>query len=301
MNYLTVNQAALRWGIAEQTVRKYVTRGRIPTAILEDGRWLIPDDAEKPGMPSAKEFELSRLLKRILYEKARNNHYGIYEYLQVNIAYSSSRMASNRITRVQVMDIYRTGKLCHNFEETKVDDIIETINHFAAAEHMIDSVAEPLSGSYIKNLHRLLIYGTEAERRHKVYPGAYRRDLIKKKTIPSVAPTKINKALITLIREYEMEPATLERILDFHVKFERIHPFDDYNGRVGRLLMLKECLRYGIDPFILDDKRRSEYFQGIINWDTDPALLTGTVQAAQVRLMNTLDTCKHMQYYRMPY
>ena len=302
MKFYTSKEAANQWGVSEQLVRRYCREKRVEGAVFQDDCWLIPEDTEKPGPLTRKEREreeeLPRLLKRILYQKARNNHYGIYEYLQVNLAYSSSRMASNRLTRQQVLDIYRTGKLCRNFEETKIDDIIEILCHFEAASQMLDTVMEPLTQSYVKKLHYRLTYGTMADRRHKLSIGTYRRLPAKLPKVQTTAPDAIPKALGALIKDYEREPATLERILDFHVKFERIHPFADYNGRTGRLLMVKECLRYGIDPFILDDKRRGEYHRGLASWEADPAMLTETVLAAQKRFQEKMETCRLMEYCR---
>lgn len=235
-------------------------------------------------------------VKKILYQRERNNHFGIYEYIQVNLAYSSSRMASNRLTRNQVEEMYRTKRLTASFEPTKVDDIVEMMNHFICMRYVVDNITAPLTVSFVKQVHYFLTYGTYADQSHKTGVGEFR---IKPAKLGS-PPQKINKEVADLIKAYERKAEKLEGILNFHVQFERIHPFDDYNGRVGRILMVKECLRYGIDPFIIDDKRRGEYNRGIAKWDTNPEILQKVVCEAQKRFQNKLDTCRLMQYHRPP-
>ena len=117
---------------------------------------MIPEGALKPGVLAAREPVITPLVKRILYERERNNHYGIYEYIQVNLAYSSSRMASNRLTLMQVEDIYRTNKIATAFEPTKVDDIIEIKNHFIAMRYIVDNIHAPLSVDFIRQIQYLL-------------------------------------------------------------------------------------------------------------------------------------------------
>jgi len=205
-------------------------------------------------------------------------------------------MASNRLTRNQVEEIYRTNRITTSFEPTKVDDIVEIKNHFICMRYVVDNVTAPLTVAFVKQVHHFLTYGTYADQNHKTGVGEFR---IKSSKI-GVAPQKINKELADLIKVYERKAAKLEQILEFHVRFERIHPFDDYNGRVGRIIMMKECLRYGIDPFIIDDKRRGEYNLGIAQWDTNPEVLQKVVSEAQQRFQNKLDVCRLMQYHRPP-
>jgi Fic family protein len=210
-------------------------------------------------------------------------------------------MASNRLTRQQVEEIYRTNRISPAFEATKVDDIVEMKNHFICMNHVVEHICEPLTVMFIKHLHHLLTYGTYGDQCHKICVGEFR---IKPDKL-GLPPQKINKALTDLIKNYEKKSANyeklsvdLDRILNFHVQFEQIHPFDDYNGRVGRLLMMKECLRFGIDPFIIDDKRRGAYNRGIAQWDEDPSILQNVAQEAQKRFQNKLEVCRLMQYHR---
>lgn len=295
MDYLSVKETAKRWKVSERMVRLYCTEKRVPKAEYRDGNWYIPSNARKPKREVAKKTELQGIAKKVVYQKERNNHFGIYEYIQVNLAYSSCRMASNRMTREQVLDIYRTGRVSVAFEPMKVDDMIEINNHFWVMRYVVDNLGNPLTQSMIKKIHTLLCYGTEADREGGVRCGEYRQRHGKF----GVSPTVISQELSALIEGYETRKSVnLDTILDFHVRLEKIHPFDDYNGRVGRVIMMKECLRYCIDPFIIDDKRRGAYNKGIARWASEPQVLRAPVLEAQARLQKQLELCKLMQYCR---
>ena len=149
---------------------------------------------------------------------------------------------------------------------------------------------------FIKKLHHILTYGTYADRKENLRPGEFR--LSKSKI--GVPHKEIIPALSALLKEYEKGAVDMERILDFHVRFEQIRPFEDYNGRVGRLIMMKECLRHGVDPFIIDDKRRNQYYKGIACWDTDSDVLRMVCREAQTRFQGQMELCRLMQYCRMP-
>jgi Fic family protein len=206
-------------------------------------------------------------------------------------------MASNRLTREQVVDVFRTNKVSVSFEPMKVDDLIETINHFACVRLLVEQITAPLTQDFIKRLHKMLYYGTYADRKKEVRLGEYRKE----PRSVGVQPVFIKQEMTRLIAEYEsVQAITFEALLDFHVRFEEIHPFDDGNGRVGRLILIKECLRFGIDPFIIDDKHRGNYNQGIAEWPKDHTLLTGVCLEAQERLNRQRELCKLMQFCRSP-
>lgn len=233
-----------------------------------------------------------------MYQMGKNYHYGIYEYLQVNLAYSSCRMASNRLTRKQVIDVYRTGKVSVSFEPMKIDDLVEIANHFEACRYMIETLMEPITTAYIRKLHRMLFYGTVSDKTKVLHIGEFR----KRPDKLGVAHEKIADMLGTLIKEYEAnKKVKVDDILHFHCMFEKIHPFEDGNGRVGRMILLKECLRFSVVPFIYDDKHRGEYNRGIQEWETNPTTLTAVAEQAQARFRNQKETLDLMEYYRPPH
>jgi Fic family protein len=175
----------------------------------------------------------------------------------------------------------------------KVDDIYEIDNHFHACTYVIDNLLEPLHTAHLRKLHSLLFYGTEADRNGTMRTGEFRANLHKY----GLPPDQISKELSTLIKEYEAKKKVqLQDILEFHVRFERIHPFEDGNGRLGRLLIFKECLRHEITPFILDDKRRTEYLKGIREWDMDKSTLFTTCLEAQARFQAQIDLQELQEY-----
>ena len=301
--YISVKEAAEKWKISDRLVRRYCTQGRIEGLMRQGKTWLIPEDAEKPEaidpneQPPKLKVEPNALAKRILREREKNNHYGAYEYLQHQLAYCSNRMASNRLTDQMVLELFRTDKIQTKEEPMKADDIIETINHFECVRIILDNMSADLTVELITRLHRQLYYGSYAERRKEVRPGVYRKEQTKIGARPMAIHTKMTK----LLEWYEKLPVVrLEDILEFHVCFEKIRPFDDGNGRLGRLIMMKECLRYNITPFIIDDKRRTAYYKGIVQWEEDPAALLAVVEHAQARFDSKHEYFKLMDYFRPP-
>lgn len=287
MHYISTKAASEKWAITEQLIRRYCRQERIPGAIQKEGAWLIPEDAKKPAKiePMEKEVpELPPLAKKLVRQKKKKNFHGLYDYVQTDLTYSSSRMASNRLTRQQVETIFKKGKVSVSFEPMKVSDLVEVLNHCVCVDYILDHVEEPLSQKFIKHLHYQLTFGTVDERRKKVTPGQYRTKN-SYRTEPFMSPSdKISDKLKALVAEYEsLDEVDRREILDFHVRFERIFPFEDCNGRIGRLIMFKECLRHEVMPFILDDKRRSRYLEGIREWDNDPGILSEVVMEAQSR------------------
>ena len=295
MNYLSTKEAANKWRISERTMIRYCEKNLVKGAFQVGGTWIIPEDAPRPEGAPKKEIKLSDSAKQIMYQMGKNNHYGIYEYLQVNLAYSSCRMASNRLTRKQIIDIYRTRKVSVSFEPMKIDDLVEIVNHFEACRYMIETLMEPITTAYLRKLHRMLFYGTVADKSKELHIGEFRRHQDKL----GVDHAVISDMLGALIKEYEAnKKVCLEDILLFHCMFEKIHPFEDGNGRVGRMILLKECLRFSVVPFIYDDKHRGEYNRGIQEWESNPDLLMTTTEHAQERLLNQMDTCRLLEYCR---
>ena len=221
--------------------------------------------------------------------KKRGFH-GLYDYVQVNFAYSSGRLASVSLNGASTWEIYTKGKVKVGFEPMKVSDLIEVMNHCVCIDYIIDNLEKPLTVKFIKTLHEMLMYGTVDDRKKKVFPGEYRNSYSNRKEAFIAPAGKINEQLLKLLESYEtLEKVSEMDILAFHVHFERVFPFEDGNGRIGRLLLFKECLRHGIMPFILDDKRRTRYLEGLRVWDNQPDVLLSVVAEAQDRFKRQID------------
>ena len=248
-------------------------------------------------MEYAEEPELPELAKKLQNQKKKRNFHGLYDFVVIDLTYSSSRMASCRLTRQQVETIFRKGKVRESFEPMKVSDLIEVLNHIHCVNYILDHVMEPLTQKFIRKLHEVLMTGTVDAYRQQVRPGEYRTVTSRPRDRELLPVSRINSSLTELIRNYEHQ-TEIERnqILDFHVRFERIHPFVDGNGRLGRLLMFKECLRHEITPFILDDKRRTEYLKGIREWDMDKSTLFTPCLEAPARFQLQIDLQKMQEY-----
>ena len=287
MYYLSVRETAEKWGINISLVRRYCQQGRIPGAVQKKDGWCIPDDAVHPTrtvFDHTEEPELPELAKKLQNQKKNRNFHGLYDFVVIDLTYSSSRMASCRLTRQQVETIFRKGKIRESFEPMKVSDVIEVLNHIHCVNYILDHVMEPLTQKFIRKLHEILMTGTVDAYRQQVRPGEYRMVTSRPRDRELLPVSRINSSLTALIQDYEHQ-TEIERnqILDFHVRFEEIFPFEDGNGRVGRLIMFKECLRHGTMPFIIDDKRQSRYLRGIKEWYDDRYEMIDVVMEAQDR------------------
>ena len=278
---------AEKWGVSMTLIKRLCNQGRIVGAVYKDGVWRIPEDAvrvERTILEHTEEPELPELAKKLQNQKKKRNFHGLYDFVVIDLTYSSSRMASCRLTRQQVETIFRKGKIRESFEPMKVSDVIEVLNHIHCVNYILDHVMEPLTQKLIRKLHEILMTGTVDAYRQQVRPGEYRTVTSRPRDRDLLPVNRINSSLTELIRNYEHQ-TEIERnqILDFHVRFEEIFPFEDGNGRVGRLIMFKECLRHGIMPFIIDDKRRSRYLLGIREWHDDRFEMIDVVMEAQDR------------------
>ena len=304
MDYISASKIAEKWGVSSALVRKYCRDNRIPNARFRDGAWQIPEDAEKPEpLVDAKLVPaLSPLAAKLMRQKKKKNFHGLYDYVQIYLTYSSGRMASSRLTRNQVAAIFKKGKVKESFEPMKVSDLIETMNHCVCIDYIIDHVSTPLTQRMIMKLHYMLMFGTVDQRRKRVTPGVYRGKsfALRNRSLPLAE--RIQPLLKELIHEYETKRKIGRTdILDFHVRFEKIFPFEDGNGRIGRLIMFKECLRHNVMPFVIDDKHRKQYLAGIKEWDTDHTTLLQLADEAQERFKAQIALQKLGEYRRFDY
>ena len=290
MKYKTVQETAAQWMVSERIVRRYCVEKRIPGAVQMNRAWQIPISAVKPGTEQAVGQPMPRLLRKLISQRKRHGSRGLYDYVQINMAYSNSRMASNRLPRSLVEHLYETDRVARGFEDVKVNDIIEVRNLFVVMDMLLDETMLPLSSNMVLRWQRQLLSESCRHKRKSAIVTGFRTTkcvLQGKQTTP---PEKIADALDKLFAEHETQTVIgLEKILELHVRFEQIRPFEDANGRIGRLLMLKECLRHDVMPFILDDKRRTGYSEGMRCWNNTQSSMLEICMEAQSRFQTHLE------------
>ena len=290
MNYLSVSQIAKKWNISERSVRNYCAEGRVAGAFLTGKTWSIPENAEKPERTNKKKTQ-DRTLLGILQEEKKNRHSGgIYHKTQIDLTYNSNHIEGSRLTHDQTRYIFETNTIGVENEVLNVDDVIETSNHFRCIDMIIDHAKAPLTEKYIKELHLILKNGTSDSREDWFAVGDYKKMPNEVGGMETTLPENVADKMKELLNEYNSkEEKSLEDILDFHVKFEKIHPFQDGNGRVGRLIMFKECLKYNIVPFIIEDSLKLFYYRGLKEWFNEKGFLMDTCLTAQDRYAAYLD------------
>lgn len=290
MRYLSVAEIAKKWNISERSVRNYCAHGRVAGAFLNGKTWNIPEDADKPERLNKKEQEPVTLLEVLQDEKKRKYSGGIYHKTQIELTYNSNHMEGSRLTHDQTRYIFETNTIGVEGEVLNVDDVIETVNHFRCIDRVIDDAKLALSEKFIKELHLILKTGTNDSRHSWFAVGDYKKRANEVGGLPTALPEEVAGKMRNLLAEYsEKSDKTLEDILEFHVKFEKIHPFQDGNGRVGRLIMFKECLKYNIVPFIIEDNIKLFYYRGLKEWSYEKGYLRDTCLSAQDKYKGYLD------------
>ena len=293
MKFITVKKYAAAYGLSERTVRNYCAQGKIVGAQLIGKTWSIPADAPLPQRVRRLGSPLLDALREQMECGLRG---GIYHRTQVDLTYNSNHIEGSRLTKEQTRYIFETNTIGVSEAAIKVDDIIETTNHFRCIDFIIERAEEPLSEGMIKRLHALLKGGTSDANRLWFAVGDYKRLPNEVGGRETVAPEEVTTAMQALLREYSSKKEmVLEDILDFHYRFEVIHPFQDGNGRVGRLIMFKECLAHGIVPFIITDELKMFYYRGLERWRQTPGYLIDTCLTAQDRYKSLLT------YFRIPW
>ena len=296
MDYFSVAEIAELWGVSERSVRNYCAQGRVPGAFLTGKTWNVPADAAKPARYNAKEPEESPLLSRLREEKASKTKGGIYHKVQVEFTYNSNHIEGSRLSLDQTRLIFETATVGGGGESFRVDDLVETQNHFRAIDYTIDHATSPLSESMIKELHRILKSGASDSSQNWFAVGEYKRLPNEVGGSATALPEDVSSEVKALLKAYRRSKRhCLEDIIDFHVRFERIHPFQDGNGRVGRLIMFKECLANGVVPFIIADDMKAFYYRGLSEWGIENGYLVDTCLAAQDKFKAALD------YFRIAY
>lgn len=295
VKYLSVAEMAKKWNISERSVRNYCAQGRIIDSFLTGKTWNIPETAEKPKRSNQRTQAPTTLLGILKAEKAAKTSGGIYHKLQIEMTYNSNHMEGSRLTHDQTRYIYETNTIGAG-DSVNVDDVVETANHFRCIDLVIDHADDKLSEKLIKELHLVLKNGTSDSRKDWFAVGDFKRLPNEAGGKETTAPEEVPAQMAALLSDYNAVKAkTLAELLGFHVRFESIHPFQDGNGRVGRLILFKECLRNNIVPFIISDERKLYYYRGLHEWNIEKGYLTDTCLAAQ-------DTFKrYLDYFRIGY
>lgn len=293
MELISVSEYARQYDIPERTVRNWCASGKMHGAVLVGKTWSIPADAPLPlkGKPKA-----SPLLKRLREEKEGRISGGIYHRTQIDLTYNSNHIEGSRLTHEQTRYIFETNTIGINDVSINVDDIVETSNHFRCIDLIIDRAEEKLSEPFIKEIHAILKVGTSDSRKSWFNVGDYKRLPNEVGGNATCPPEEVSTRMKALLSAYNAKPdKALEDIIDFHQKFEAIHPFQDGNGRVGRLVMFKECLANGIVPFIITEELKQFYYRGLKEWGYVNGYLTDTCLTAQDNYKALLD------YFRIRY
>ena len=296
MGFISVKEASEKWGITERVVRQYCADGRVPGAFITGKTWNIPATAKKPDRKPRQRPIPSDLLGRLTMEKEAGISGGIYHKVQIELTYNSNHMEGSRLTHDQTRFIFETNTIDTPDGSVNVDDILETANHFRCIDLIIDQAKRPLSETMIKQLHFILKNGTADSRKSWFSVGGYKRLANEVGGRETTAPKDVPAKIKELLSSYKnLKAVTIDDLLDFHYRFESIHPFQDGNGRVGRLILFKEALKNGIVPFIIEDDMKLYYYRGLQEWRNEKGFLRDTCLAAQDRFKN------HLDYYGIKY
>jgi len=282
MNFISSTEVAKKWNMTDRAVRKYCADGRIQGAFLTGKTWNIPSDALPPERKNKSKYSDSLLLNALKEERDKKHKGGIYHKLQVNLTYNTNHIEGSKLTEDQTRRIFETNTIGAEDRDVSVDDIIETANHFRCIDYVIDNAKKTLSESMIKTLHLMLKGGTTDSTKPWFKVGGYK---LKPNEVGGGAtshPDNVEADMKALLQEYNSkEKINIEDIVDFHYRFEKIHPFQDGNGRVGRLIILKECLAHNVIPFIIEEEYKWYYYRGLSEWMNDRRFLMDTCLAAQ--------------------
>ena len=292
MKYISVAEFASKYGISERTARNYCSLGKIEGATLVGKTWNIPAEAELPGRKH-RQRKAMPLLVVLRQEKEAKLKGSIYHKTQIDLTYNSNHIEGSRLTHDQTRYIFETNTIGIEGESIRVDDIIETTNHFRCIDLIIDRAEERLTESLIKELHLILKSGTSDSRKDRPTVGDYKRLPNEVGGNETTAPEDVHREMQALLKEYNgKKQKSFEDIIDLHQRFESIHPFQDGNGRVGRLVMFKECLANGYVPFIITEELKMFYYRGLREWSNLRGYLLDTCLAAQDNYKAMLDYFK---------
>ncbi|MDR2954777.1 MAG: Fic family protein, partial [Prevotella sp.] len=275
-----------------RTIRNYCATGRIKGAFLTGKTWNIPEDALLPQKSSSR-FSDNPLLNILKEQKDMKLKGGIYHRTQIDLTYNSNRIEGSKLTEEQTRYIFETNTIGVTNETINVDDIIETSNHFRCIDLIIEKAKSKLAESFIKELHYILKSSTSDSRKDWFRVGDYKKLPNEVGGMETCSPDEVQNTMKELLNNYHSQKGkTIEDIIEFHYKFECIHPFQDGNGRVGRLIMFKECLANNLIPFIIDEDLKWFYYRGLQEWEKAQGYLIDTCLTAQDKYKDVLNYFK---------
>jgi len=290
---ISKTQLQKRLGLSSTTLAKLSKNQSVSMKVIED---ICRELNCEPGEIMRLERDLTEhwLLKSLMEEKAMKLKGGLYHLTQIKLAYNSNRIEGSKLSEDQTRYIYETNTIGMEADKTtNIDDIIETLNHFKCFDFMLDCAEELLSEVIIKSFHSLLKSNTSDSLKDWFNVGDYKTKPNMVGDSRTTAPAKVKGEMAKLLFDYNAKEAVaFEDIVSFHHAFEAIHPFQDGNGRVGRLIMFKECLKYGITPFIINNEQKQFYYRGLKEYPNEKGYLTETCLSAQD------DYGKMIQYFR---
>ena len=290
MKFLSVAQTAKKWNVSERSVRNYCAMGKVDGAFLTGKTWNIPDDAQKPNRINKRVEIPATLLEILVAEKKAKLPGGIYHKVQIDLTYNSNHIEGSRLTHDQTRYIFETNTIGIENGAIKVDDIVETVNHFKCIDMIIQNAKKTITETFIKELHRTLKSGTTDARQDWFAVGNYKKLPNTVGDMFTAQPEEVADKMKKLLFDYNSrKEKTFDDLLDFHYKFECIHPFQDGNGRIGRLLLFKECLKHNIVPFIIDEDLKIFYYRGLKEWKDEKVYLRDTCLEAQDKFKKYLD------------
>ena len=293
MRFLSVAEIAKKWNLTNRMVRNYCAQGRIPGAFLTGKTWNIPEDAQKPMREVKQELTDNVLLNILREQKQMGLKGGIYHKTQIELTYNSNHIEGSTLTHDQTQYIFETNTIGVENKNVNVDDIVETANHFKCVDYVIENAKNELTEKMIKELHFLLKTGTSDSRKDWFNVGAYKKLPNEVGGEETCQPENVKKEMKQLLTTYNsIKNKTIETIIEFHKHFEKIHPFQDGNGRIGRLIMFKECLNNNIIPFIIDEEHKLYYYRGLKEWDNEKGYLIDTCLSCQDKYKAWLDYFK---------
>ena len=278
----------LRLGISTRTIAKIAKGEKLSKRSMQK----IADYLGKDPAVLMREVSDNKILQLLREEKEVKLSGGLYHELQVRMTYNSNHIEGSRLSEDQTRLIFETNTIDVG-DGVPVDDILETVHHFRAIDYVIDTAEEVLTEEIIKHLHYILKHDTKDSTLSWFAVGDYKKRANVVGGRDTAKPSEVHACMKELLEEYNAkENVTVEDIIALHAEFEHIHPFQDGNGRGGRLIALKECLRHNVIPFIIEDSRKNFYYRGLKEWRNEKGWLTDTCLDGQdtfVRLLDMLE------------